>query len=114
MKTRIILTILLLSFLVGAVVVAAQNQGNKEIKIDGGKRGAITFPHHLHQDVLGNCNACHSIFPKSPGAIKELIVKKELKKKQVMNKTCIKCHKEKKKAGENAGPTRCSECHVKE
>ena len=30
-----------------------------------------------------------------------------------MNKICIKCHKLKKKAGEKAGPTKCSQCHVK-
>ena len=114
MKVRVMLVVLLIFCFVSSVAIAVQNQGSKEIKIDGGKRGAVNFPHHMHQDEIGDCNVCHSIFPKFKGAIKESIADKKLKKKQVMNKTCLKCHKDNKKAGKDHGPTSCSACHVKE
>ena len=114
MKIRVVWTVLLIFCFISSAAVAVQNQGSKEIKLDGGKKGPISFAHHLHQDIVGDCNVCHSIFPKEQGAIKDLIVQKELKKKQVMNKTCLKCHRAKKKAGEDHGPTACSACHIKE
>jgi hypothetical protein len=33
--------------------------------------------------------------------------------KQVMNKLCVQCHKERKKAGDTSGPTTCTQCHRK-
>ncbi|WP_413837302.1 cytochrome c3 family protein [Desulfobacula sp.] len=36
-----------------------------------------------------------------------------LKKKQVMNKTCLKCHRNNKKTGKAYGPVKCSGCHIK-
>ena len=113
MKARTIVVILIIIIFTVAVAVAVENQGAKDIKLDGGKKGVVDFPHHLHQNAIGDCNACHNIFPKTAGIIKDLKEQKKLKKKQVMNKTCIKCHKTKKKAGEKAGPTKCSQCHVK-
>jgi cytochrome c7-like protein len=113
MKTRTIVAILIIIVFTGALAVAVQQQGAKDIKLDGGQKGVVDFPHHLHQSAIGDCNACHSVFPKTAGIIKELKIQKKLKKKQVMNKTCIKCHKEKKKAGVKTGPTKCSQCHVK-
>jgi len=114
MKVRVVLTILLIFCFVSSLAIAMQNHGDKEIKIDGGKKGTISFPHHMHQDTIKDCNVCHSIFPKAKGAIKDSIAQKKLKKKQVMNKTCLKCHRAKKKAGEDHGPTSCLACHVKE
>ena len=113
MKARTIMVILIMIFFTGAFAIAVQNEGEKDIKLDGGYRGAIDFPHHLHQSAIGDCNSCHDIFPKTAGIIKDLKEQKKLKKKQVMNKTCIQCHKAKKKAGEKTGPTKCSACHVK-
>ncbi len=113
MKAKITGAIIGIVFLTCAIAAAVQNEGAKNIKLDGGKKGDIDFPHHLHQNTIGDCNACHSVFPKTAGIIKDLKEQKKLKKKQVMKKTCIKCHKEKKNAGEKAGPTKCSQCHVK-
>jgi len=113
MKAKIIGVIIGVVFLTCAIAAAVQNQGAKDIKLDGGNRGIVDFPHHLHQNTIGDCNACHSIFPKTKGIIKDLKEQKKLKKKQVMNKTCIKCHKAKKKAGVKTGPIKCSQCHVK-
>lgn len=113
MKVRTIVMILLSIIFTGVVAVAVENQGAKDLKLDGGKRGDVDFPHFLHQNATGDCNACHDIFPKTAGIIKDLKIQGKLKTKQVMNKTCIKCHKEKKKAREKTGPTKCSQCHVK-
>ncbi|MDX2441473.1 MAG: cytochrome c3 family protein [Desulfobacterales bacterium] len=113
MKARTIVAILIIIVFTGALAFAVQHQGAKDIKLDGGKKGVVDFPHHLHQSAIGDCNACHAIFPKTEGIIKALKMQGKLKKKQVMNKTCIKCHKEKKKAGVKTGPTKCSACHVK-
>jgi hypothetical protein len=53
----------------------------------------VHFPHHRHQDALGDCNICHDLFPKKLGSIDELKNQGKLKKKQVMQEHCIDCHK---------------------
>ena len=113
MKARIIMSIIVTIIFMGATAVAVQNQGAKDITLDGGKKGKVDFPHHLHQNAIDACNACHDLFPKTAGIIKDSKKQGKLKKFQVMNKICIKCHKLKKKTGEKAGPTKCSQCHVK-
>jgi hypothetical protein len=100
-------------FLTCAITFAVQNEGAKDIKLDGGDRGVVDFPHHVHQNAIGDCKACHDIFPQTKGIIKNLKLQGKLKKQQVMNKTCIKCHREKKKAGIKTGPITCMKCHAK-
>ena len=100
-----------------SVVLSAapvENKGAAEIKIPGGTRGSVLFPHHRHQNKLVDCNICHSVFPQKAGGIQELKSQGKLKKKQVMNKLCTKCHKEKKREGIKTGPTTCTKCHIKE
>jgi len=119
MKIRILL---LLSF--GTLMVAAEsavtsgiaveNKGAAEIKLPGGTRGLVPFPHHRHQDKLGDCEICHSFFPQKAGIIKELKAQGKLKKKHIMNTLCTKCHRQKKKEGLKGGPTTCAKCHIKE
>ncbi|MBU8910011.1 MAG: cytochrome c family protein [Desulfobacterales bacterium] len=111
-KTFVIFVLTAGFFMIG-ISVASQDQGAKKINLDGGAKGAIDFPHHVHQAAVGDCDVCHSSFPKVTGAIKDLKNQKQLKKKQVMTKTCLKCHRAKKKAGEKTGPVSCSGCHVK-
>ena len=96
-----------------AVSLATENQGAENIKLDGGQRGSVSFPHRQHQKNLADCQICHSIFPQEAGAIKKLKAQGALKKKHVMNKLCTKCHREKKKAGQRSGPTTCTKCHNK-
>jgi hypothetical protein len=90
-----------------------QNKGANSIEMEGGTRGKVPFPHHRHQETLGDCTICHSVFPQKSGGIEELKAQGQLKKKYVMNKLCTKCHKEMKKAGRKSGPTTCSKCHIK-
>ena len=98
----------------GAFCTTEQNKGASDIELAGGKRGNVPFPHHLHQEKLGDCQICHSVFEQKSGSIEELKTQGKLKKKYVMNKLCTKCHKEKKRAGEKSGPTTCKRCHIKE
>ncbi len=111
-KTVILLIIFTMVFTT-AIVAAVKNEGAKDIEIYGGSKGKVPFPHYMHQDNLKDCNICHSLFPQKPDSIKDLKTKGQLKKKQVMRKLCIKCHKAEKRAGNKAGPITCSKCHVK-
>jgi cytochrome c-type protein NrfB len=112
MKSRWAIAIVLASiFLLGATAV--QNKGAEQITIGAGERGAVHFPHHLHQGKLGDCNICHSYFPQKPHAIEQLKKEGKLVRKQIMNKLCVKCHKAEKSAGNKTGPVTCSKCHHK-
>ena len=93
--------------------MATQNKGAENIEINGGSRGNVPFPHHQHQVRLEDCQICHSLFPQKSGSIAELKADGKLKKKQVMNKLCTKCHRATKKAGQKSGPTTCKNCHIK-
>lgn len=117
MKIKSIVVLISISAIVIVSSVAFSdndpNKGAKTIEIDGGQKGNVPFPHHQHQERLGDCKICHSVFPQKPGSIKELKAQGKLQKKYVMNKLCTKCHKETKKTGLKTGPTTCSKCHVK-
>ncbi len=89
------------------------SNGPATIEIYGGKRGKIDFPHRAHQERLGDCQRCHSLFPKQHDALKNLKKAGKLSSKKVMNKLCIKCHKAEKRAGRPSGPTTCSKCHTR-
>jgi len=93
--------------------IADQNKGVEKMELNGGKRGKVPFPHHQHQKKLGDCNKCHDMFSQVSGSIENMKTEGKLKKKAVMNKLCIKCHKAEKKAGRPFGPVKCSECHVR-
>lgn len=93
---------------------ATGDNGAEIIIFEKIRMNQVTFPHHLHQKALeNNCNACHDLFPKKPGIIRELISQEKLKHQQVMNSQCIACHKSKIAEGKEAGPTKCTECHVR-
>ena len=104
----------IIAFSTIAASTASQNKGAASINLAGGKRGKVPFPHHQHQEKLGDCKICHSVFPQKAGSIAELKAEGKLKKKHVMNKLCTKCHKEMRKNGQKSGPTTCSKCHLKE
>jgi len=112
MKLKIFLTIITIIFLSSFAVASEQNRGSENMVLEGGRMGKIPFPHHIHQNVLGDCNNCHNLFPKTSKSIKKLKVEGKLKKKEVM-KHCRKCHKLKAKNKEKAGPTNCKGCHKK-
>ena len=115
MNRSSVFSLVISGFLVCAAVIGAENttenNGAEIILINGGKMRDVHFPHHRHQNVLGNCNVCHELFPAQAGSIAELKKQGELRKKQVMEEHCIACHKKRKAAGEKTGPTSCARCH---
>ena len=104
---------IVISVFISTISLAVENKGAEKIQIDGGSRGAVPFMHHAHQERLGDCNICHTMFPQEPQSLARLKGNGQLKSKDVMNKLCIKCHKAEKKAGNKAGPTTCSKCHIR-
>ena len=92
------------------VVFAGQGTESLVLPVEG-KYGAVAFPHWDHQDSLGDCNACHTMFPQETGSIDRLKADKALKKKQVMN-NCRSCHRQRVKAGDPSGPVKCFDCHA--
>ena len=113
---QIVTVLFAIAMIAGAAVtltMAVENQGADKLELYGGKRGKVPFPHRLHQKNLGDCQICHSVFPQETGSIEKLKAEGKLKKKHVMNKLCTKCHREKKKAGQQSGPTTCAKCHIK-
>jgi hypothetical protein len=103
----------LLLYLSAGMVSALENKGADQMVLEGGTQGMVPFPHHRHQDALRDCNLCHAVFPQEKGSIEALKAQGLLKKKEVMNKLCTSCHRQKKRTGEKSGPVTCKECHVK-
>jgi hypothetical protein len=99
----------------GALVVQAAEikNGAEELTIVVEKKGDVWFPHRQHQDNLGDCKICHDLFPQEAGTIQKMKADGTLKKKQVMNKKCLSCHRKMKKMNKPAGPTSCKKCHQK-
>lgn len=91
---------------------SAENQGAETLSIHAGRRGEVTFPHRQHQERIGDCMVCHSLFPQKPNSIEDLKAVGTLARKQVMNKLCVKCHRDKRIKGEPSGPTSCNTCHA--
>ena len=113
MKSKAIVFAIIFGMVFTAAMASeVQNKGAKEIRLDGGKKGDIDFPHLNHQNTLGDCKICHDIFPQKSGIIKDLKDKGQLKKKLVMNH-CRECHRNMAQAGKKTGPTSCSKCHMK-
>ena len=100
--------------LLAGSIAAGQMKGAERLILYGGSTGDVPFPHQTHQTVIGDCQVCHDIFPQAAGAIEQLKAEKKLKRKQVMNKHCIDCHRAMKKEGAVTGPTTCKACHVKQ
>jgi hypothetical protein len=104
---------IILSGFISTISLAMDNKGAANMQIYGGSRGAVPFPHRIHQDKIGDCKTCHAVFPQESQSLTKLKKNGQMKPKEVMNKLCVKCHKAEKKAGNNAGPTTCSKCHIR-
>jgi len=116
MKTGALINAVCVMLIFSAVAIAAGEQpsrGADQMMLQGGKIGAVPFPHRRHQQVLGDCNVCHDLFDRETGSIETLKAQGKLRKKQIMNDQCKACHQKKEAAGEKTGPTGCRDCHVK-
>ena len=96
-----------------AQTIQTENRGAENIELYGGKSGPVPFPHLAHQEALKDCKICHELFPQEIGSIEKLKADGQLKKKQIMNKHCTKCHRQLKKEGQKTGPITCKACHIK-
>ena len=113
MSVKTFAVMICVCMMIAAISLAGENKGAANMELYGGTRGIVPFNHHQHQVVLKDCNICHTLFPQQKGTIEKLKSDGTLKKKQVMNKHCIKCHRARKKAGDSFGPITCKQCHIK-
>ena len=83
--------------------------------------GKVTFTHKKHAETLKiDCLKCHHTWKKgeTTGKLckdchKAKAEGKTLSLKDSFHKDCKGCHDEAKKANKPAGPTGCTQCHVK-
>lgn len=83
--------------------------------------GTVTFTHKKHAETLKiDCLKCHHTWKKgeATGKVckdchKAAAEGKTLSAKDAYHNDCKKCHDEAKKANKPAGPTGCTQCHVK-
>ena len=105
-----------LSILTFTPAFAAKN----EIIFDA-PNGKVTFNHKKHNETLKiDCMKCHHTWKLGETAGKLCREchqaggeAKNLTAKDALHKTCRGCHDEAKKANKPAGPTGCTQCHVK-
>lgn len=109
----LVLTLIILSITGVLLVQAGENKGAENMVLEGGSSGPVPFPHHRHQIAVAQCDSCHALFPQEKDGIGKRKADGQLASKQVMNKLCVQCHKERKKAGNASGPTTCTQCHRK-
>lgn len=120
-------TVLILLALVAVATLAlAAQQPPDEVVIDAAadKQSAVTFPHAAHVERVADCTTCHHT---SEGLTMESAVEVETcsachldpeegvpgmremsLKKNPFHVQCVDCHK-----AEEAGPTKCFDCHPK-
>ena len=110
-KSAFILMGLIFFWFLAGNLSADENRGATQIKIDSGVKGIVNFDHGMHQKNVMDCGQCHDMFQKNPDAIQKAIASGELKKKQVMNKKCLSCHKKSRRENKKFGPVKCSGCH---
>jgi hypothetical protein len=80
-----------------AAVTAIKSMAAPESVVIEASYGNVTLPHQMHADTF-ECTACHG--EGTPGAL-------DLGKDQA-HSICKGCHQEK-----GAGPTKCTDCHIK-
>lgn len=84
------------------------------LNYDKAKLGPVKFPHKVHAETLGSCDACH-------GGKEPLFAQKKSEELKMADmyagKTCGGCHDGKKKQGDKvifASKGACVKCHKKE
>lgn len=109
--SRKLVILLMLGFSIFSFSIAVgENKGAERIVLKGGKLGDVAISHHLHQNAIGDCNICHTLFPQVAGSIEKLKAEGKLKKREAMDR-CVECHKQVATTGGKALPIKCGECH---
>ena len=105
-----------------SVLVATGAFAAKDVVTFDVSQGKVTFPHKKHAETVKiDCLKCHHTWKagETSGKLcgechKAKAEGKTLSAKDAYHKDCRGCHDEAKKAKKPAGPTGCSQCHVKE
>lgn len=115
---------------VGTALLAFAHHGPEIITLDAAadKKSGVEFPHWAHQGVVTDCTTCHHTQENLTAENAEGVevptcaschldpedeavpsMREMSLKKNPMHAGCIDCHKT-----EDAGPTKCNDCHPKE
>lgn len=122
MKLRVLFLAAWICLMIVALTTASDKSGDKHdhdqkgaanIVIEAQGKENVPFTHREHQEKLEDCNLCHDLFPHESGVIKKMKAEGKLAGKEVMNKKCVGCHRERQREGKPSGPTSCSKCHTK-
>lgn len=101
------------------VATASSPRGPEDMMLDThGSRGKVYFPHRAHfqyvnvEQEAGMCQVCHHTTPPSQtptacGSCHQVQPTATPSREKAFHGTCRTCHRE-----EQAGPTRCSDCHA--
>lgn len=112
---------ILVCFLFSLLVVSGVFAAKDEITF-GASYGKVKFTHKKHAETLKiDCLKCHHTWKKgeTTGKLcmechKAKTEGKTLSAKDAFHKDCKGCHDDAKKAKKPAGPTGCTQCHVKD
>jgi len=110
----------LVGFVFSALMVTGAFAAKDEIVFDA-PNGKVTFNHKKHSETLKiDCLKCHHTWKqgetsgkKCTECHKAAAEGKTPSLKDAAHQTCRGCHDEAKKANKPAGPTGCTQCHVK-
>ncbi len=121
MKKGAICAAVLAGFVLSILMVTGAFAQKDELTFDV-PYGKVTFTHKKHFDTYKiDCLKCHHTWKKGETSGKACqdchkakAEGKTLALKDAMHQDCYKgCHSEAKKAKKPAGPTSCTQCHVK-
>ena len=120
MKNRLIGFGILVGFALSILMVTGAFAAKDQIVFDA-PNGKVTFNHKKHNETLKiDCLKCHHTWKQGETSGKKCmdchrasVEGKALSVKDAFHKTCKGCHDEAKKANKPAGPTGCTQCHVK-
>jgi hypothetical protein len=120
MKKGLISVGVLGGFLLSILMVTGAFAAKDEITFDV-SYGKVKFTHKKHAETLKiDCLKCHHTWKagETSGKLcnechKAKAEGKALSAKDAFHKDCKGCHDEAKKANKPAGPTGCTQCHVK-
>jgi hypothetical protein len=120
MKKRLLSMVVLVGFVLSSLMVTGAFATKDEIVFEA-SMGKVTFAHKKHTETLKiDCLKCHHTWKQGETSGKKCMdchkasaEGKALSVKDAFHKTCKGCHDEAKKANKPAGPTGCTQCHVK-
>ncbi len=112
---------ILVCFVFSILMVTGAFAAKDEITFDA-SMGKVKFPHKKHAETLKiDCTKCHHTWKKGETSGKLCLEchkakaeGKALAAKDAFHKDCKGCHDDAKKANKPAGPTGCTQCHVKD